>query len=305
MTDSTPKILLSGASGLIGAHLVRTLGQNRIQTVQLFRKENSSPAPGHLAWDPNAQTPVLDLQPLEGLDAAIHLSGANIAAHRWTESYKRELVASRVNTTLALTRVLGSLKQPPRVLLCASANGIYGDRGDEILPEAAAPGPGFLAETCVLWEQAADAARALGIRVVNLRFGVGLSTEGGALKRMLPLFRLGLGGRLGSGQQWMSWIALPDMIRSILHAWKTESLAGPVNIVAPVPATNADFTRALGQALHRPAILPAPAFALRLAFGEVADEAFLASVRAVPERLLQSGFHFDFPEISAAFKALL
>jgi uncharacterized protein len=305
MTDLPPRVLLSGASGLIGAHLVRALAENRIQTLQLIRKEKDSPNAEHIPWNPQAEEPVADFRQLEGLDAAIHLSGANLSSHRWTESYKREIVASRVNSTLALGRIFRALKQPPRALLCASATGIYGDRGSEILTEESPPGQGFLAETCVVWEGAAGAAKSLGIRVVHLRFGVVLTAEGGALKQMLPIFRMAAGGRLGSGRQWMSWIALPDLIRAILHTLKAETLKGPVNMVAPSPVTNADFTRALGQAVHRPAILPAPAFALRLAFGEMADEALLASARAVPERLLNSGFRFDSPDISAALRAVL
>jgi uncharacterized protein (TIGR01777 family) len=305
MTDMSPKILLSGASGLIGAHLLRSLRQNRIHTLQLIRGEKDSRSPENIPWNPAAQEPVADFRPLEGLDAAIHLSGANLASHRWTESYKREIVSSRVDSTLALSRVFGALKQPPRLLLCASATGIYGERGEEILTERSAPGRGFIAETCVLWEGAADAVRSLGMRVVYLRFSAVLTTQGGALQHLLPLFRLGAGGRLGSGRQWMSWIALPDAIAAILHILQTGALTGPVNLAAPSPVTNADFTRALGQALHRPAILPAPAFALRLAIGEMADEVLLTSTRAVPEKLLQSGFRFDFPDISAALRAVL
>jgi uncharacterized protein (TIGR01777 family) len=301
----SPAILLSGASGLIGAHLVRALAANQIQTVQLTRKENHPPDPRHLQWNPQAEAPVADLGRLEGLDAAIHLSGANLAAHRWTKSYKDEIVSSRVDTTLALTRIFRALKQPPRVFLCASATGIYGDQGDEILTEASIPGQGFIAETCIQWEQAADTAKSLGIRVVHLRFGVVLTAEGGALRHMLPLFRLGAGGRLGSGRQWMSWMALPDVIRAIPHLLKAETVQGPANMVAPSPVTNAGFTRALGHLVHRPTIFPAPAFALRLAFGEMANEVLLASTRAVPERLLDSGFQFEFPDISAALAAVL
>jgi uncharacterized protein (TIGR01777 family) len=305
MTDLSPKILLSGASGLIGAHVVRALNQNRIQTVQLIRKEKDSPNSGDIRWDAKAEPPVENFRQLEGLEAAIHLSGANLSSHRWTESYKREIVSSRVDTTLALVRVFRALKQPPRALLCASATGIYGERGGQVLTEAADPGRGFLPETCVAWEAAADEAESLGMRVANLRFGVVITPEGGALKQMLPLFRAGAGGTLGNGRQWMSWIALPDLIRAILYVLRTETLAGAVNMVAPSPVTNANFTRALGQAVRRPTILPAPAFALRLAFGEMADEALLASTRAVPERLLKSGFHFELPDISPALKAVL
>lgn len=301
-------MLLSGASGLIGSTLVRSLAGKRIHTTQLIRR-NGIPAvgkaSGQVEWDIRAAQPVGNLRPLEGMDAAIHLSGANIAAHRWTESYKREIVNSRIESTRALLRVFHGLRQPPRILLCASATGIYGNRGDAVLTEASAPGTGFLAETCVAWEAAAEEARSLGMRVVYLRFGVALSTQGGALQKMLPLFRFGFGGRSGSGRQWMNWIALPDLIRAILYLAETQALEGAVNLVASQPVTNEEFTRALGRAVHRPTIFPAPAFALRLAFGEIADDALLASTRAVPERLLESGFTFEYPEIASALRAIV
>jgi uncharacterized protein len=305
MTDSCQKILLSGASGLIGANLVRFLAAKRIQTFQLVRTAIDGPKSGRVVWDPAADRPVADVGQLEGMDAAIHLSGANISFHRWTESYKREIASSRVDTTRALVRIFGAMKQPPKTFLCASATGIYGHRGEELLTEASAPGRGFLANTCVAWEAAADSARETGARVVQLRFGVGLSPEGGALKRMLPIFRLGVGGRLGSGRQWMSWISLTDQVRAIAHILETETLDGPVNLVAPNPVTNAEFTRALGRAVHRPAVLPVPAPVLRMAIGEMADEALLASERVVPERLLKSGFRFEHPDIATALRALL
>lgn len=308
MTSLPPKILFSGASGMIGTALVRTAAHNWIQPVQLVR---SKPAGlSEIQWNPQAQDPVAasDLVTLEGVTAAIHLSGANLSAHRWTPAYKREIVDSRLGTTRALVDVLKSLKYPPAVFLCASATGIYGDRGDEILNEESKPGHGFLPETCLAWEAEAARASAAGIRVVHLRFGVVLDSDGGAggaLKQMLPIFRLGLGGKLGSGRQWMSWIALSDMVRAIFHLRDTPSVAGPVNLVAPNPVTNAEFTRALGRAVHRPAIIPAPAFALRLAFGEMADEALLASTRAIPEKLRSSGFTFELPDIGSALKAVV
>jgi hypothetical protein len=307
VTDVSNKILLSGASGLIGANLVRALAAKRIQTFQLVRKENSQPDPRHIVWNPKADPPVADLRALEGFDAAIHLSGANISSHRWTESYKREIVASRVDTTRALARIFQGLKQPPKALLCASATGIYGDCGDELLTEASAPGKGFLADTCARWEAAANTAKDAGVCVVHLRFGVVFSRAGGggALGRMLPIFRLGAGGRLGSGRQWMGWIAMPDVINAIEFLIEKQTLDGPINMVAPNPVTNRDFTAAFGRALHRPTLLPVPAFALRLAVGEIADEALLASNRAVPQRLLDTGFEFRYPEIGAALRAML
>lgn len=314
MTESIRKVLASGASGLIGSNLVRALQADRIQTVELARKNNSPQAgqvqpgqvrPGQIVWDTAAPQPVTDPAALEGAEAAIHLSGANLASHRWTESYKKEIADSRIDSTRALVRVFRGLKQPPGTLLCASAVGIYGDRGDEPLSEASKPGAGFLPELCTVWEAEADAAIELGIRVVHLRFGVVLSAEGGALKQMLPLFRLGAGGRLGSGRQWMSWIALPDLISAIRFLIETTSVAGPVNLTTPNPVTNSEFTHTLGRVVHRPAVLPAPAFALRLALGQMSDDALLSSARAIPERLLQSGFRFEYPELEPALRAVL
>lgn len=303
MVSSPRKILLSGASGMIGTALVRAAHAQQIQTVQLIRHEPANRT--EISWNPQADNPIENLASLEGMEAAIHLSGANLSAHRWTQAYKREIVDSRVATTHTLVKVLKTLKQPPAALLCASATGIYGDRGSEILTETSQPGRGFLADTCRAWETEADAAADAGIRIVHLRFGVVLSAEGGALRQMLPIFRLGLGGRLGDGQQWMSWIALGDLVRAVFFLLDSAVISGPVNLVAPNPVTNAGFTSAFGQALHRPAIIPAPAPALRLAFGDMADEALLASTRAVPARLLQSGFTFELPDIDSALKALL
>jgi uncharacterized protein (TIGR01777 family) len=302
MTTTPGKILFSGATGTIGSALVRAAQANRIQAVQLVRHQPASPS--EIQWNPDATVPFSDPAPLDGIGAAIHLSGANLSAHRWTADYKRQIVESRVNSTQALVNTLKSLKQRPSVLLSASATGIYGNCGDEILTEESNPGRGFIAETCMAWEAEAAQARALGIRVVHLRFGVVLSREGGALKRMLPLFRLGLGGKLGSGRQWMNWITLSDVVRAIFHLLDS-TIDGPANLVAPNPVTNAEFTRALGHALHRPAIIPAPAFALRLALGEMTDEVLLASTRAIPDGLLGSAFTFELPEIASAMKAIL
>jgi uncharacterized protein (TIGR01777 family) len=303
MSATRGKVLISGASGLVGSALVRAGEANQIQTWQLVRRNPAGPA--EIQWDPNAPAPIARPAALEGLTAAIHLSGANVAGHRWTTSYKREIVDSRVKTTRALVNTFRSLKQPPPIFLCASATGIYGNRGDEILTEDSKPGSGFLADTCLAWEVEAAQARALGIRVVHLRFGIVLAREGGALKKMLPLFRLGLGGNLGSGRQWMSWIALPDLVRAVFYLLNSPAAEGPFNIVSPNPVINADFTRTLGQALHRPAIVPAPAFALRLAFGEMADEGLLASARVLPDRLLKGGFTFDSPDLASALRAIL
>jgi uncharacterized protein (TIGR01777 family) len=302
MTNSRT-ILVSGTSGMIGTALIRAVAARRISILKLVRRVPAQPS--EIQWDPGSAAVVADPAPLEGVDAAIHLSGANLAAHRWTPDYKREIVESRTGTTRALVNVLKSLKRPPAVFLCASATGIYGSRGDEILTEDSPPGQGFLAEACLAWEAEAAKARDAGMRVVNLRFGVVLSAGEGALAKMMPLFRIGLGGKLGSGRQWMNWIALSDLVRAVLYLVECPDISGPFNLVAPNPVSNGEFTRALGNVLHRPAVFPAPAFALRAAFGEMADEALLASSRAVPERLLRSGFTFELPNLDSALRAIL
>ena len=295
------RILLTGASGMIGTALVARLRMLGAETIQVARQAGRA----QMRWNPDQPEPFDDPAQLEGLDAAIHLSGSNLASRRWTPAFKQEIVQSRTVTTSALCRALARLSRPPGVLISASATGIYGDRGDEILDESSAAGTGFLAETCLQWEGATAQAEQAGIRVIHLRTGVVLAPEGGALAKLLPLFRLGLGGRLGSGSEWMSWITLADLVNAIIHALITPAIAGACNGVAPGPVTNADFTRALASVFHRPAVLPVPAFALRLAVGEMADAALLASCRAVPARLLASGFRFAHPEISEALQALL
>jgi uncharacterized protein (TIGR01777 family) len=321
-------VLLTGASGLTGRSIAGELERRGIRIVQAVRGEPASlPERGNaghgnvlkVRWQPQADQPFDDPTLLEGLDVAIHLSGANLAEKRWTPAYKREIVSSRTGSTAALARTLAALKRPPRLLIAASATGIYGDRGDEILTEASSLGSDFLSETCKAWEAAA--APDAGVRVVHLRLGVVLDPRDGALAKVLPLFRAGLGGRLGSGRQWMSWIAIDDLVRAVMHvagygadpgpgkgagAGVSEvRLDGPVNCVSPVPVTNAEYTRALAATLHRPALVAAPAFALRLALGEMADAAILASCRALPEKLLASGFGFRFPGISPALDHLL
>jgi uncharacterized protein len=304
MTELSGKaIMVSGASGLIGTSLLRMFSAQRIEVIRLIREKTDHP--GAIYWNPDSPEPVGNLSRLESLSAAIHLSGANLFSHRWTAAWKQEIVQSRVGTTQALVDTLKRLNNPPRSLLCASAIGIYGDRGDEILAESSSPGTGFLADTCSAWEAEADRAAEAGMRVVHLRFGVVLSSEGGALKKMLPAFRAGLGGRLGSGRQWMSWIAINDLVRAVLHIVETDSLQGPVNLVAPIPVTNRDFAVALARALRRPVALPVPALVLRTVLGQIADDALLASTRAIPERLAASGFHFDLPEINGALRAIL
>jgi hypothetical protein len=303
MIPSPRKILFSGASGMIGTALIRAADAEQIQIIQLIRRKPANLR--EISWNPQVDKPVEDLASLEGMDAAIHLAGANLSSHRWTSAYKREIAESRVAATRALVKVLKALKQPPATLLCASATGIYGNRGSEVLTEESEPGQGFLADTCRAWEAEADVASEIGIRVVHLRFGVVLTAEGGALREMLPVFRLGLGGTLGNGKQWMSWITLSDLVRAVFYLLDSAAIDGPINLAAPNPVTNAEFTRALGHALHRPTMIPAPAFALRVAFGEMANEALLASTRVVPERLSRSGFVFELPDIGSALKAIL
>lgn len=304
MTDpGAMKVLVSGGSGLIGSGLIRSLTADRIAVIQLVRRKASGEH--EVEWHPESAEPVAEGSSLEGLSAAIHLSGASLSGHCWTAGYKQEIVDSRVQSTRALVKQLKKLEKPPRSFLCASAVGIYGNRGDENLTEDSSRGEGFLAETCRAWEAEAQTAEEAGMRVVKLRTGLVLARGGGVLEKLLPLFRAGMGGRLGSGRQWMSWITLSDVVRALRHILATDSLVGPVNMVAPMPVTNGEFVRAVGRALHRPAVVPTPAFLLRAALGEMADAALLASTRAVPLRLLETGFLFEFPEINGALQSVV
>jgi uncharacterized protein len=310
---SEDRILLTGSSGLIGTSLVRSLMRKRISMVSLVRHPLPETRPRYAGservsselWDPYSATPVSRSQLLDGTTGAVHLSGANLAGQRWTSSYKRQIRESRVKPTHALATVLAGLRPKPAVLVCASAIGIYGGHEEEVLTEGSLPGSGFLPEVCLAWEQATQPAADAGIRVVHLRFGVVLSPNGGALAQMLPVFRTGLGGRLGSGRQWMSWAVLPDVIRAIEFALQTASLSGPVNVVTPNPVTNLEFTRSLGRVLHRPALLHVPGFALRLAFGEMAETTILESERVMPACLQATGFDFEYPELEAGLRAIL
>ncbi|HTB98997.1 MAG TPA: TIGR01777 family oxidoreductase [Terracidiphilus sp.] len=292
------RVVLSGASGLVGSAIRQQVVARGAEVVRLVR--DAAPRPGRVPWNPSASPAIPDRSALEGCGVAIHLSGASLADHKWTEAWKREMVSSRVDSTRALAIALASLERPPRVLLVASAVGIYGNRGDTVLDETSEPGSGFLADLCQKWEAATQPALDAGIRVVHLRFGVVLSAEGGALEKMLPIFRAGLGGKLGSGRQWMSWVSLEDAAAITLFAAETSSLSGPVNVTAPNPITNADFTRILARRLHRPALLAVPAFALRLAYGQMADEALLASTRVVSARLESAGFQFAHNTVTRA-----
>lgn len=302
MSSSTGSVLVSGASGLLGTALRRALSERGAAVRQLVR--DAAHGEGQVAWNPRLQPALADAEGLEGCAAAVHLSGASVAGRRWTRRYREEMTASRVETTRALAETLAGLRTRPRVLVVASAVGIYGSRGDELLDETSAEGSDFLAGLCHAWEAAAEPARQAGIRVVHARFGVVLG-QGGALGKMLPAFRLGLGGPLGTGRQWMSWVSLEDAVRALVFALENDGLQGAMNVTAPNPVTNAEFTRALGRALHRPAALAAPAFALRLAFGAMADATLLASQRAMPSRLVCAGFRFQHELVDEALRAAL
>jgi uncharacterized protein len=302
-SSQADRFLLSGASGMLGSALRESLTSRGAEILQLLRRPPE--APNHFQWNPSASDGLPHPEVFEGLTAAIHLSGANLADRRWSDAYKREIVESRVNSTRALATSLANLSSPPKMLLVASAVGIYGDSGDELLDETTPAGKGFLAEICQQWEAAAQPAVAAGIRVIHLRFGVVLAPGHGALARMIPIFRLGLGGKIGSGRQYMSWISLPDAVGAVMFLLQKEGANGAYNFTAPNPVTNAQFTRLLAAQLHRPAFLTVPAFAARLAFGEMADEALLASTRAYPAKLAAAGYHFEYPSLVHALPALL
>jgi uncharacterized protein (TIGR01777 family) len=289
---------------MLGAAIRGVFAERKLPVLQLVRSKAAPP--DQLQWDPAAASPFSRPESLEGLTAAIHLSGANLAAHRWTPDFKREIAESRIGSTHALATALAGLRQPPKTLLVASATGIYGNRGDELIDETSPLGTGFLADLCRQWEAAAQPAVDAGIRVLFLRFGVVISNDPrGALARMLPIFRFCLGGQLGNGRQYMSWISMPDALAAIFFLLESQSIAGPINITAPNPLTNEQFTRTLATHLHRPALLTVPAFALRLAFGEMANEVLLAGARAYPAKLAASGFQFSHASLLHALPAVL
>jgi len=297
------RLAITGSTGLVGSEVVASLSAAGHEVVRLVRRP---PAPGERAvrWDPEKRK--VDAAGLEGLDAVVHLAGENIASGRWNAARKAAIRDSRVNGTRLLCETLAGLARPPKTLVCASAIGYYGDRGEETLAEESPPGTGYLAEVCREWEAASAPAARKGIRVVALRIGMVLSPKGGALARMLPLFRAGLGGVIGGGRQYVSWVALDELPHILHHALQRGDLSGPVNAVAPRPVTNREFTGALGKALSRPTPLPVPAFALRLAVGrEMADGLLLASARVLPKRLLDTGYAFRSPELEPTLGHLL
>ena len=295
-------ILVSGSSGLIGRALIAYLTEGGHSVKKLVRARSVS-GETSLFWDPPGG--FIDQGPLEHLDAVIHLAGEPVASGRWSESKKRRIRGSRTEGTRLLSETLAHLKTPPGVMIAASAVGYYGDRGDQLLNEDSPPGSGFLAEVCRDWETAAAPAGNTGIRVVNLRFGTVLSPAGGALAAMLPAFKAGLGGKLGAGNQYMSWISIDDALRAILHCLYSNELNGPVNAAAPRPVQNKEFTRTLARVLGRPAFCHLPAVVLKAIFGRMAEELLLSSTRVEPALLLQSGFSFLHPELENALRHLL
>ncbi len=293
------KIILAGSSGLIGKALTQQLAKSGHSILKLVRKRPL--AADERFWDPALRQ--LDPQDLEGVDAVINLAGENIAG-RWTAARKRAILESRTSSTQLLAKTLAGMSHPPKLLINASAIGYYGDRGDELLTEAASSGTGFLADVCRAWETATEPAERAGLRVIHLRLGIVLSREGGALMKMLMPFKFGLGGVVGSGNQYMSWIALDDLVRLVEFSLQN-SIQGAVNAVSPAPVTNRAFTKALGSALHRPTLMPLPAFAVNLLLGEMGQEMLLNSVRVVPEKLTQAGFKFQYPELLPALEHLV
>ncbi len=295
------RIALSGSSGLIGSALARSLRDDGHEVLRLVRRPSDEP--GSVRWDPEAGT--IDAGALEGIDGLVHLAGEGIADKRWNDPQKRRILESRTKGTGLIARTLAGLARKPAVLVSASAIGVYGDRGDEVLTETSPPGQGFLADVVVAWEAATAPAAEAGIRVATARTGIVLSADGGALAKQLLPFKLGLGGRLGSGKQWWSWISIADEVGAI--RWLLEhDVAGPVNLTAPGPVTNAEFAKALGRALHRPTLLPTPSLAPRLLLGrELADELLYVSQRVVPAVLTDRGFSFQHPDIGNALQAVL
>jgi len=295
------KVAITGATGLIGSTLSQRLRQGSHEVVKIVRGAQAQ-AP-NIAWDPVKGT--IDSASLEGVDAVVHLAGESIAAKRWSDEQKKKIRDSRVDGTKLLSTTIASLTRPPKVFVSASAIGFYGDRGNEALTETSSSGTGFLADVCKEWETATQPAKDKDIRVVNVRTGVALSTKGGALQKMLPIFLLGGGGIIGDGNQYMSWLSLDDEIGAIEFALTTDSLSGPVNIVSPNPVTNKEFTRVMGEVLHRPTIFPLPAFAARIIMGEMADELLLSSQKVIPEKLTAAGYKFVYPGLKEALSHAL
>ena len=296
------KVLLTGSSGLVGSALASFL-TTQGHTVTRLVRDKQSVTENSVYWKP--RDGVLDPAVFEGIDAVVHLAGESIASGRWSDSKKQAIRDSRVDSTQLIADALARAAKPPSVFVVASAIGFYGDRGSEPLTEDSPVGLGFLAGVCREWEEATKPAAEAGVRVANMRFGVILSPAGGALQKMLPAFQLGGGGTLGSGEQYMSWISLDDVVGAIHHALVTDSVSGPVNVVAPEPVTNTEFTKTLGKVLGRLTILPVPSFALKMLLGEMAEELLLSSARVVPQKLEKTGYEFRHPELEGALRSLL
>jgi uncharacterized protein (TIGR01777 family) len=294
------KILIAGASGLVGSALVSKLRAEGASVTPLVR---SAAKDGEIEWHPDRGT--IDAPALEGFDAVVNLAGDGIANGRWTEEKKRRIVDSRVNGTRLLSETMAKLSRKPATFINASAIGFYGSRGNELVDEESGPGEGFLAGVCRQWESATALAEQAGIQVVELRLGVILTKDGGIMGSMLRPFKLGLGGKVGSGEQVISWVAMDDVVAAVAFILQNESLRGPINVVAPRPVTNEEFTKTLGKVLSRPTFMAMPAFAARLAFGEMADEMMLSSTRVAGTVLNDAGFKFQFPELEGAVRAML
>ncbi len=292
-------VLMSGATGLIGSALTSELEAGGHTVRRLTRTPRSE---GDIGWDPDAGTIAGDLA---GTGAVVHLAGESIAEGRWTQEKKRRILESRREGTRLLAEKVAGLPEPPSVMVSASAIGYYGDRGNELLTEESGPGGLFLSRVCREWEAAAEPAREVGVRVVHPRFGIVLSTEGGALGTTLPIFKLGGGGKIGSGRQYWSWVSLDDVVGAIVHAIENAALSGPVNVVGPDPPTNAEYTRVLGRVLGRPTFFAVPAPAARVALGGMADELLLASARVEPAKLEETGYEYRYPELEGALRHLL
>jgi len=291
------RIAIAGASGLVGKALTPLLEAEGHDVVRLVR---SWPKAGEIEWHPNQDS--IDTGKLEGFDAIINLAGENVAEGRWTDEKKKKIHDSRVNGTHLLSEAIAKLTTKPRCFLCASATGIYGDRGDETLDEQSESGGGFLAGVCREWEKATEPAHRAGVRVVNFRFGPILARAGGMLEKMLTPFKMGLGGKIGAGKQYISWVAIEDAVAVIKRVLNDESIRGPLNVVSPKPVTNERFTRALGEVLSRPTVMAVPAFAARLAFGEMADEMLLVSQKVIPKKLQAAGFQFEYSDLETALQ---
>ncbi len=294
------KVAVTGTSGLIGSSLVSLLSKEDITVCKILREKQTD---NEMSWKP--ENGDWDTAFTDGIDGIVHLAGENIATGKWTEEKKEKIRSSRIEGTKKLSEQVLKLQPPPSVFVCASAVGFYGDRGTEILNEDSSRGSGFLSDVCIDWEEATKEVSNAGIRVVNSRFGMVLSNAGGALAKMLTPFKMGTGGKIGNGKQYMSWVAIDDVAGAIYHALITDSLKGPVNVTSPNPVTNKEFTKTLGRVLRRPTIMPMPAFAARLTFGEMANELLLASTRVEPKKLLDAGYHFQYPELEDALRHIL